>query len=163
MLINQQFEYSNTGYAFLASIIERVSKKSFGEFLNQNIFKPLDMKHTLVYRSRYQPQTISNYALGYEADNSGKKVLLASHGKQNYSYYLDGIVGDGMVNSTLEDLLKWDRALYTDKLVNENDKKLIFSDVTTTNGKASNYGLICLKNIIRKLLKCGERENVLDL
>ncbi|MDR4954111.1 serine hydrolase domain-containing protein [Chryseobacterium sp. ES2] len=137
---NQQFEYSNTGYAFLASIIERVSKKPFGEFLSQNIFKPLDMKHTLVYRSRYQPQSVSNYALGYETDESGKKVLLDSHGKEYYTYYLDGIVGDGMVNSTLEDLLKWDRALYTNKLVNEDDKKLIFNDVTTANGKASNYG-----------------------
>ncbi|NIF05205.1 beta-lactamase family protein [Chryseobacterium sp. Tr-659] len=137
---NQQFEYSNTGYVFLASIIERVSRKSFGEFLNQNIFKPLDMKHTLVYRSRYQPQTISNYALGYELDNSGNKVLLDSHGKEYFTYYLDGIVGDGMVNSTLEDLLKWDRALYTDKLVNEKDKKLIFNDVITTNGKETNYG-----------------------
>ncbi|RQO40539.1 serine hydrolase [Chryseobacterium sp. KBW03] len=153
---NQQFEYSNTGYAFLASIIERVSKKSFGEFMNQNIFKPLDMKHTLVYRSRYQPQTISNYALGYEADNTGKIVLLDSHGKQNYSYYLDGIVGDGMVNSTLEDLLKWDRALYTDKLVNENDKKLIFNDVTTTNGKASNYGFGWF---VKKTTKYGKIAN----
>ena len=136
----QQFEYSNTGYALLASIIERVSGKSYGDFLSQNIFKPLGMKHTLVYRSRYQPETIANYALGYEADDSGKKVLLDSHGKEYFTYYLDGIVGDGMVNSTLEDLLKWDQALYTDKLINENDKKLIFSDVTTANGKPSNYG-----------------------
>ncbi|MGH1516905.1 serine hydrolase domain-containing protein [Chryseobacterium sp. JK1] len=137
---NQQFEYSNTGYALLASIIERVSKKNFGEFLSQNIFKPLGMDHTLIYRSRYQPMTIANYALGYEADQSGDKFLPDSKGKEYYSYYLDGIVGDGMVNSTLEDLLKWDRALYTDKLVNENDKKLIFNGITTANGKETNYG-----------------------
>lgn len=137
---NQQFEYSNTGYALLASIIERVAKKPFGEFLNVNIFKPLGMNHTLVYRSRYQPMTIPNYALGYEADESGNKYLPDSKGKEYYTYYLDGIVGDGMVNSTLKDLLIWDRALYTDKLINENDKKLIFNGAMTANGKDTNYG-----------------------
>lgn len=137
---NQKYEYSNTGYALLGSIIERVSKQSFGDFLKAHIFKPLGMDHTLVYRSRYKPQAIANYALGYEEDASGKKVLLDSYGKDFYTYYLDGIVGDGMVNSTVEDLLKWDRALYTDKLVNDNDKKLIFNEVTTDDGKQSGYG-----------------------
>lgn len=137
---NQQFEYSNTGYALLASIIERVSKKSFGEFLNISVFKPLGMSHTLVYRSRYQPMNITDYALGYEADEAGNKFLPDSKGKEYYAYYLDGIVGDGIVNSTLGDLLIWDRALYTDKLINDNDKKLIFSDAVTTNGKSTNYG-----------------------
>lgn len=45
-----------------------------------------------------------------------------------------------MVNSTLEDLLKWDRVLYTDKLVNDADKALIFSSADTKNGKGSGYG-----------------------
>ncbi|EJL75886.1 penicillin-binding protein, beta-lactamase class C [Chryseobacterium populi] len=137
---NQKFEYSNTGYALLGSIIESVSKKSFGDFLSEYIFKPLGMDHTLVYRSRYKPQSIDNYALGYEADNSGNKILPDSNGKEYYSYYLDGIVGDGMVNSTLEDLFKWDRALYTNKLVDDNDKKLIFNDIITENGKKTTYG-----------------------
>jgi CubicO group peptidase (beta-lactamase class C family) len=137
---NQKYEYSNTGYALLGSIIERVSKKPFGDFLSSNIFKPLGMNHTLVYRSRYKPQKIDNYALGYEENESGNKVLMDSYGKDFYTYYLDGIVGDGMVNSTVEDLLKWDRALYTDKLVNDNDKKLIFNDVTTGDGKQTEYG-----------------------
>jgi CubicO group peptidase (beta-lactamase class C family) len=136
----QKYEYSNTGYALLATIIERVSRKSYGAFLLQYIFKPLGMKHTLVYRSRYHPQKIDNYALGYVQDSTGTMVLPDSFGRQFLSYYLDGIVGDGMVNSNLEDLLKWDQALYTDKLVNSKDKALIFSGTTTLDGKHNDYG-----------------------
>jgi len=136
----EKFEYSNTGYALLATIIERASKKSFGDYLQANIFKPLKMENTLVYRSRYKPQAIKNYAMGYVTDSIGKLMLPDSFGKAYYTYYLDGIVGDGMVNSTIHDLLKWDRALYTDKLVSQKDKDLIFNGVVTKDGNNTNYG-----------------------
>jgi len=139
-LPNAKFEYSNTGYALLASIIERVSKQSYGDFLSQYIFKPLKMNHTMVYRSRYKPKKIENYALAYVQDSTGKKVLLNSYGKQFYTYYLDGIVGDGMVNSTTGDLLKWDQALYTDKLINAQDKEQILRPSATTDGNKNDYG-----------------------
>ncbi|MDQ1086610.1 serine hydrolase [Siphonobacter sp. SORGH_AS_1065] len=137
---NEKYEYSNTGYMLLGSIIERVSKKTYGVYLDKFIFKPLQMNHTLVYRSRFQPHKIENYALGYEQDSTGKKVLPDSYGKAYYSYFLDGIVGDGMVNSNLEDLLRWDQALYTDKLVNQTDKEQIFNGTTTLDGKKTTYG-----------------------
>jgi len=136
----EKYEYSNTGYALLGLIIERMSKKSFGQFLSENIFQPLGMKNTFVYRSRFEPKEIKNYAHGYVNDSLGNKVLLDSFGKEFYTYYLDGIVGDGMVNSTTEDLLKWDRALYGDKLANENDKQLLFSKAKTKDEKEANYG-----------------------
>lgn len=137
---NEKFEYSNTGYALLALIIERVSKQSYGSFLSQNIFRPLKMKNTLVYRSRFQPQKIENYALGYVSDSLGKKVSPDSFGKNYLSYYLDGVVGDGMVNSTARDLLIWDRALYGTKLVNADDKKEIYQFSKTADGKENPYG-----------------------
>lgn len=137
---NEKWEYSNTGYLLLASIIERVSKKSFADFLKENIFIPLKMKNSLIYRSRYQPQPIKNYAKGYTLDPVKGKILPDEMGKTYYTHYLDGIVGDGMVNSTLEDLLKWDRALYTDQLINAEDKKKIFSSGKTNTGTDTNYG-----------------------
>lgn len=137
---NEEFEYSNTGYALLGLIIERVSDKTFGQFLKEYIFKPLNMEDTFVYRSRYNPEKIENYANGYVLDSLGKKVLPDSFGKSYFNYYLDGIVGDGMVNSTVGDLLKWDRALYTEELINQEDKKLIFSTVNTLNDEETNYG-----------------------
>ncbi|KUY30924.1 serine hydrolase domain-containing protein [Elizabethkingia ursingii] len=135
-----KYEYSNTGYALLGLIIEKVSKQSYGDYLSKKIFKPLGMTNTRVYRSRYKPEKISNYALGYVTDSLGNKKLLDDLGKEYYTYYLDGIVGDGMVNSTTGDLLKWDRALYGDKLVNQKDKDLIFSSIVTKDNKDNHYG-----------------------
>lgn len=137
---NEKFEYSNTGYALLGLIIEKVSKKSFGDYLNEAIFKPLKMKNTFVYRSRFAPQKIENYALGYVDDGMGNKVLTDSFGKEFYTYYLDGIVGDGMVNSNAGDLLIWDRALYSNQLVDEKDKALIFNGTKTNDGEMTKYG-----------------------
>ncbi|HEX8561559.1 MAG TPA: serine hydrolase domain-containing protein [Flavobacterium sp.] len=137
---NEKYEYSNTGYALLGLLIERLSGKSFGDFLEKQIFQPLKMKNTFVYRSRFAPTKVSNYANGYIADTTGQKVLPDSFGKEYYSYYLDGIVGDGMVNSTVHDLLTWDRALYSNALVERSDKDLIFKRATTADGKVTSYG-----------------------
>ncbi len=136
---NEKFEYSNTGYALLGLIIEKASKMSFEEYLKKNIFKPLGMKNTFVYRSRYKPKKIENYAFGYVSDSLGNKVLPDSFGKNFYTYYLDGIVGDGMVNSTAGDLLIWDRALSKNLLINDNDKKTIYQPSKTTDGNENNY------------------------
>jgi CubicO group peptidase (beta-lactamase class C family) len=137
---NEKFEYSNTGYALLGLIIERVSKQSFEDFLKQSIFKPMQMNNTFVYRSRFKPQPVENYAYGYVQDSLGKKVLTDSFGKEFYSYYLDGIVGDGMVNSTVGDLLRWDRVLYGNQLINDQDRAVIFQPSQTTDGKKNEYG-----------------------
>ncbi|MBW3521666.1 serine hydrolase [Chryseobacterium sp. NKUCC03_KSP] len=137
---NERYEYSNTGYALLGYIIEKVSGQSFGDYLEANIFKPLGMKNTFVYRSRFQPKVVENYAKGFIENDFGFIVSPDALGKSFLSYYLDGIVGDGMVNSTTEDLLKWDRSLYTDKLVNEKDKAIIFQGVKLNDGKMTNYG-----------------------
>ncbi|NJL11740.1 MAG: beta-lactamase family protein [Microscillaceae bacterium] len=54
----QKASYSNTGYVFLAAIVERVSGIPFAEFLDKNIFQPLGMKNTFVYNTKnYQTYT----------------------------------------------------------------------------------------------------------
>ena len=138
---NQKWEYSNTGYLVLASIIERVSGQAFGEYLNEKIFEPLDMKNTFVYRRRFQPRKIDNYAEGYiYSDSLERKILPDELGDEFYVVYLDGIVGDGMVNSNLEDLLKWDRSLYSDRIINDQDREMIFSSYTTKDSSETDYG-----------------------
>jgi len=137
----EKFRYSNTGYLLLGTIIERVSGQSFEDYLTEKIFAPLEMERTFIYRRRYQPKQIRNYARGYMySDSLKRKILPDEKGKDFYCVYLDGIVGDGMVNSTLQDLFKWDRALYENTLVNEEDKKLIFSSHQTKDGKDTGYG-----------------------
>ena len=135
-----QWEYSNTGYALLGLIIEKANGISYGDFLKKNIFEPLQMNNTRVYRSRYAPEKIENYAKGYIMGPTGTKILPDSLGNSYLSYYLDGIVGDGMVNSTTGDLLKWDQALRGDQVLSKADKDLFYKGFTLNDGKVTNYG-----------------------
>lgn len=138
---NQKYSYSNTGYLILGTIIEKVSGKSFENYLKEKIFEPLEMGNSFVYRRRYNPKKINNYALGYIYSDSLKQNILPDESpEESKVIYLDGIVGDGMVNSNLIDLFKWDRALYDTTLVNEQDKKLIFASYPTDSGVVTGYG-----------------------
>ncbi|WP_373331359.1 serine hydrolase domain-containing protein [Salmonirosea aquatica] len=114
---DEKFNYSNTGYVLLGSIIERVSGQPYAGFLDQKIFKPLGMNHSLVYQGKYKPRKVENYAQGYLLDSLGNKVTPDSYGKGFFTYFLDGMVGDRGVSSTARDLLTWDQALYTDRLI----------------------------------------------
>ncbi|MEY3424935.1 MAG: hypothetical protein RL679_293 [Bacteroidota bacterium] len=138
---NTKYEYSNTGYALLASIIEKVSGLTFADYLSKTIFKPLKMKNTFVYSRRLTPKKIDNYALGYVYSDSLKKYFLPDELKEtNMVIWLDGIVGDGTVNSTINDLLKWDRALYTNKLLTQEAMKEVFEVATLNDASKTKYG-----------------------
>lgn len=138
---NQKYSYSNTGYLILGTIIERASGKSFEDYLKEKIFDPLEMGNSFVYRRRYNPKKINNYALGYIYSDSLKRNIVPDESPEDSKVvYLDGIVGDGMVNSNLIDLFKWDRALYDTTLVNEQDKKLLFASYPTDSGVETGYG-----------------------
>lgn len=136
-----KYKYSNTGYVILASIIERVTKVSFGEFLKKNIFDVADMSRTRIYRSRYKPELIENYGVGFVYSDSLKKNVIPDlHNNHDYIVHLDGIQGDGMVNSTLLDLLKWDRLLYSDKIFTKKTIQKLFTSNQLSDGTQNDYG-----------------------
>lgn len=138
---NESYKYSNTGYMLLGTIIERVSGKNFETFLDESIFKPASMSNTFIHRRRYAPKKIENYAEGYVfSDSLNRLIVPDSLESESYVIYLDGIVGDGMVNSNLRDLLRWDRILYSDKLINKQDKAEIFSSYLTSDSTSTDYG-----------------------
>ena len=138
----EKFSYSNTGYALLASIIEKVSGLSFGEFLSANIFQPLGMNNTLVMGRRYEKKQPPNYAFGYVKDEKENSWILPDDftDTKHLVYILDGIQGDGTVNSTTGDLLRWDRALYSGQLVSNTEFKEALLPVKFASGKTSSYG-----------------------
>jgi CubicO group peptidase (beta-lactamase class C family) len=139
---NSKWEYSNTGYALLASIIEKASGLTYAEFLKKSIFLPLKMNNSFVYCRRLSPRKLENYAFGYVYSDSLKRNILPDSIQRLdlMVYCLDGIVGDGTVNSTMGDLLKWDRALYTSNLVSQNSLNEIFSSGFLNNKKNTDYG-----------------------
>lgn len=138
---NSKYQYSNTGYALLASIIEKASGETYSTFLQKVIFKPLKMKNSFVYTRRFAPKLVSNYAFGYVYSDSLKKYLLPDNlDETKMVKWLDGIVGDGCVNSTINDLLKWDRALYTNKLLSKELINEAFQVATLNDSSQTKYG-----------------------
>ena len=133
--------YSNTGYALLASVIARVSGKSFGDFLREKIFEPLEMKNSFVYSRRLEKKEIDNYAFGHVFDSTKKEYTLPDHlpSFATMVYTLDGIQGDGCVNSTTGDLFKWHQALNKGGLISDTLMKQMFTPVSTGSG-ALGYG-----------------------
>ena len=138
---NSKWEYSNTGYALLAIIIERVSGLKYGDFLSKYIFNPLEMKSTFVQKNKHPSNEIKNLAHSYAYSDSLKSLVLTNELEEyNYVKMFSGIVGDGGVFSTVLDLLKWDRSLYTDRLISAEGKKEMFRPAVLADGSNFNYG-----------------------
>ncbi|UFK97967.1 serine hydrolase domain-containing protein [Kaistella faecalis] len=137
-----QWQYSNTGYLLLCKIIEKVSGQNFITQVKEKIFLPLEMSHTEVYRKRYEKRTIPNYAYGYVKDEKTDTYIMADSSQVDkaFVYFMDGIYGDGVTSSTAPDMLKWEQALYTEKLVSREMIEEAFSPAELNDGTTFGYG-----------------------
>jgi len=139
---NERMDYSNTGYVMLALIIEKVSGLSFAEYMKINIFLPVGMQYTEVFCPRLSEQAMDNYAYGYIFDvYKGKHVLPDEFPETDFVVYLDGIVGDGGIHSTVEDLYLLDRGLRNGALINEALLEEAYSPVSPKLENPFKYGL----------------------
>lgn len=148
---DKKWEYSNTAYVLLASIIEKISGQTYNDFMRSKIFEPLQMKYSRVYNTRRSTkEIIPNYAYGFVYNDSLKKYMLPdSLVAMDFVIYLDSISGDGTINSTTGDLLKWDRALKSHVLLNESLQKEMFAPQSTIDTLAKlyyGYGVMLGKN-----------------
>ncbi|CAN5538019.1 serine hydrolase [soil metagenome] len=103
--------YSGTAFNLLASIIEKISGQSYNAYMDEHIFKPLGMTHTFVVNGPRSIKLIPGYAYGFVYSDSLKNYIRADGMHSGWTSYLSGITGEGMIISTTNDLLKWDRAL----------------------------------------------------
>jgi len=118
-----EFSYNNTGYYLLAIIAEKVTGKDFGKLLKERIFDPAGMENT---GSEDDEFVIEKKAFGY---------LKAGNRYTNDSYmYMPNAMGAGHMYSTVEDLLKWDQSLYTDKILSEESKEKMFTPFLSDYG-----------------------------
>ncbi|MDX2047174.1 MAG: serine hydrolase domain-containing protein [Chitinophagaceae bacterium] len=136
----EKYEYSNTGYLLLASIAEKAAGKDFIEMCRQWIFHPLKMKSTNI-RSSEEKKGTTRFAIGHIYVKERNKYIRAdSFPSSDYTIWLGNRKGPGRVSSAAEDLLKWDNALYTDKLVKQSTLNEAFTPMKLNNGSFSNYG-----------------------
>jgi CubicO group peptidase (beta-lactamase class C family) len=128
----RNFDYSNTGYFVLASIVEKVSGTSFQNFVKKNIFEPLDMQNSFVYS--FENDSIkSNQLDGYRLYRGWR------HLKINNTVN-DAVVGDKNVYTTSEDLFKWTLGLNSGKLLSNESLELMYSKGETVYGRKVPYG-----------------------
>lgn len=125
----EKFNYSNSGYFLLGYIIEKISGKTYEQYLQQTIFTPLKMSN-----SGYDHSDIilKNRAAGYE--KKGKKISNSSYIDMSIPY------AAGSLYSTVEDLYLWDQALYTNQLLSSKSMESIFSSYIKAGKGSYGYG-----------------------
>jgi len=127
----RRYEYSNTGYAVLAYIVEKVSGIPFADFVQQRIFDPLNMNNSFVYSNASEndyPMHLQGHYRRWKHYNIIKETV---H---------DGIVGDKGVYSTTADLYKWDQSLYTNILLSDSMRNIAFTPVKVRGRYDYPYG-----------------------
>ena len=135
-----KYEYSNTGYVLLASIAEKASGKDFIDLCRSGIFKKLEMQSTDI-RTLEKKASTENFALGHIYVKESERFVRAdSFPSSDYTIWLGNRKGPGRISSTAEDLLKWDQALYSTKLVKPQTLDQAFTPGTLNDGSSINYG-----------------------
>ena len=124
------FLYSNSGYFMLSQIVEVATGQTLRQWAAENMFKPLGMSHTHFHDDHRQ--IVQKRADGYDdADGGGFEVSDTT---------LD-MVGDGGIYTTVEDMAKWDRNFYDNKLGKGGPAliRLVETPGRLKNGKALDY------------------------
>jgi CubicO group peptidase (beta-lactamase class C family) len=123
--------YSNNGYILLGAIIEKVSGASYREYLEKNLFKPAEMTATL-FGDDYI--IVKNRAASYVYSRQESRFFNALNGKVEMAY------SAGAIQSTADDLFKWNRALLSHKLIKKESLEKAQTEYKLPGGKGANYG-----------------------
>jgi CubicO group peptidase (beta-lactamase class C family) len=124
-----RWSYSNSGYILLGYIVEKVSGLAYGQYLEENIFKPCQMTASSLDDDS---KIIKNRASGYA--KNGDQTVNAEFISMTIPHGAGGIV------STVEDLYRWNRALITYKLVTKSTLEKAFERHKLSDGKDTDYG-----------------------
>jgi len=128
-----RFEYSNSGFALLALIIERVSGRPFARFLKEDIFVPSGMNTTVAFEKGISE--VSDRAYGYTPD-----TVQAGQFVQTDQSMTSSVLGDGGIYSSVNDMEKWAEALAAGTLVSKKTMDEILSHQATVEEGKTWYG-----------------------
>ncbi|HLV45741.1 MAG TPA: serine hydrolase domain-containing protein [Flavobacterium sp.] len=122
-----RFQYSNTNYVILASIVEKITGKSFQMALRELILNPLEMNHTFVMDDLSKKEKVT-------------QSYYANHKRMHWNY-LDGTYGDKNIYTTPRDMMKFDLAMYSDDFLSKELKAEMFKGYSYERPGQNNYGL----------------------
>ena len=120
------YRYSNSGFVLLGLVVERASGQRLPDFLRKRIFEPLRMNHTLL-REPNGPQP-DHRAYGYSEQNG--------HWTRTDQDLTSATRGDGGIYSSIDDLARWDAALYDGRLLKDTSLRLAFAPQNKVAGEA---------------------------
>tara|TARA_B100000401_G_scaffold65524_1_gene39083 strand:- start:948 stop:2141 length:1194 start_codon:yes stop_codon:yes gene_type:complete len=124
----QKYNYCNTNYMLLASIIEKIEEKNFADVIEKRIVEKCGMKNSFVFNMK-KTKTPTNLTLGH------------THTNKTFNLdYLDGVVGDKGFFSNAKDMLQFDRMLSNGKIINDSIMNLAFTAHNKMRNNKS-YGL----------------------
>ena len=114
-----RFAYSNSGYYILGAIVEETAGQSYGDLLRTRIFEPLGMDESAYVEDA---SIVQNSATGYNRKSETRSA-------PSHAALIDPTVPFAMagIYSTVEDLYKWDRGLYTDAVLSERMRSVMFT------------------------------------
>jgi CubicO group peptidase (beta-lactamase class C family) len=124
--------YSNLGYVTLGILIHKVSGQYFGDFLQERVFKPLEMSTTRIIS---EADIVPNRAAGYRLENGNIK-------NQEWVSQSANSTADGSLYFSILDLAKWDSALDSEKVLKESSKKAMWTPALLSDGRPNkaSYG-----------------------
>ena len=132
-LVNEpgtKYSYSSYGYNLLGAVIEGASGKPYGEYMTENVWKPLGMTSTRMDDPRALiPHRVTGYVL--------------EDGKLRRSEYIDvsSRFGGGGTRSTVEDMIRFVEGLADGKVLKAETRELAWSAAPTRDGRYTSYGL----------------------
>lgn len=126
-----RWEYSGRGYFLLGMLIEKISGKTFGAFLQDRIFLPLEMKATRMIDHK---KIIPNRAAGYMFLNRELENSPPMNPVVEFS--------DGGLMSTVEDLARWDASFYSEKILKRSTIEMMWTNAQLNDGtRVPSYGM----------------------
>jgi D-alanyl-D-alanine carboxypeptidase len=126
----EKWNYSNSGFFLLGMLIEKVTGKTYGEFLEGRIFQPVGMTHT---RTNDLHAIIPNRAQGYTWN--GQELRIGEYVSPSQPF------SAGMLVSSVNDLLKWDAALDSETLLNKSTLAHMWTPSPLSKRAETEYGL----------------------
>lgn len=130
------FDYCNSNYALLASVVEKVSQMPFDQYIQQAIFDPVDMQDSFIYRLSPDSAMPANVPCKVSGHLHYRRGIVPIRND-----YMNGVIGDKGVYSSIMDLYKWDRALYDGILVSDSTLQEAFSPGSpSSKRRKDNYG-----------------------
>ena len=137
--VGKKWEYSNTAYLVLALLVEKVSGKEFSSYAQENVFQKAGMENTTFFNLA-KPVEIKERAFCYDKDSLG-------NWKKIDGFYMNGVLGDGAVYTSINDFHKYNNALQEQSIVSKDMHELIFKPSSMILPEDKKYQFSFLKGM----------------